>query len=160
MKRKWSIPNLLKQYRAQTPGFKGNGCLNENDLAEYVDGAISESDRERIERHLAQCGFCARWVAELSKSVGALESRLEPSVQSAPDPLISKEIHSESEILKLAMKCFREGDLDKAMQYAQQALIQDPQNVQAKNLLANLKRMKGSTPGDKVPKEGPRKENE
>jgi Putative zinc-finger len=39
------------------------GCLDDNDVAAYVDGyAFRPDERARIEEHLAECPFCRELV--------------------------------------------------------------------------------------------------
>jgi len=41
-------------------------------MAAYLDGALSESDRERLEAHLADCPLCSEYLAQLRVTIDAL----------------------------------------------------------------------------------------
>ena len=49
------------------------GCLDENDLSEFLDGVGGRHERERIEDHLAQCRKCVRRLIALYELVSAAE---------------------------------------------------------------------------------------
>jgi hypothetical protein len=44
------------------------GCPDENSLAAYVTGSISDQQRDRLEDHLAQCRFCLSEVAAANQA--------------------------------------------------------------------------------------------
>jgi len=48
-------------------------CLDDNGLAEYVDGVMSWEDRVTAEAHLATCGHCVRSVADLHTLLAAAQ---------------------------------------------------------------------------------------
>jgi len=48
--------------------------VDESDLSAYVDDALSEATRARLEAHLRSCDDCARKVAELKQLVAALHA--------------------------------------------------------------------------------------
>lgn len=48
-------------------------CLDDNGLAEFVDGAMPWEDRVAAESHLATCGLCVRKVADLHTLVAAAQ---------------------------------------------------------------------------------------
>jgi anti-sigma factor RsiW len=41
-------------------------------MADYVDGALSVRDRERLEAHLADCPHCSEYLAQLEVTIEAL----------------------------------------------------------------------------------------
>jgi anti-sigma factor RsiW len=45
-------------------------------LSGYVDGELSNAERERIESHLRGCDVCERFGGEFSETVAALRRRL------------------------------------------------------------------------------------
>lgn len=51
--------------------------LSAGDVAAYLDGAIGDADRERIERHAAECDVCRREIAEVT--VALRQERKTPS---------------------------------------------------------------------------------
>ena len=54
-------------------------CPEITTLSEYVDGRLSPSMRERIDRHLAVCPRCREDVAEFFAVVALLNRLNEPS---------------------------------------------------------------------------------
>jgi len=46
-----------------------NSCLNDQQLARYLEGKISAAEREDFEKHLSACNFCLKVVAESKKSL-------------------------------------------------------------------------------------------
>ena len=44
-------------------------------VTDYLEGSMSERDRARVERHLAACPHCTRYVAQLRTTI-ALTGRL------------------------------------------------------------------------------------
>lgn len=42
-------------------------CLDDNDLAAYADGGLTENDRERVESHLVKCATCLDDYVQLSE---------------------------------------------------------------------------------------------
>lgn len=46
-------------------------------MTDYIDGALSPTDRARLEAHLAGCPLCTEYLAQLRVTVGAL-GRVEP----------------------------------------------------------------------------------
>ena len=49
-------------------------CLEEAEIAAYVDGGAGAAERERVESHIALCPLCLHSVAELKQLVDAHES--------------------------------------------------------------------------------------
>ena len=41
-------------------------------MTAYLDGALSDRDRERLEAHLADCPHCAEYLAQLRATIDAL----------------------------------------------------------------------------------------
>jgi anti-sigma factor RsiW len=41
-------------------------------MAAYLDGALSPSDRDRLEGHLAECPHCSEYLAQLRVTIDAL----------------------------------------------------------------------------------------
>ena len=46
-------------------------------MTEYLEGALAEGDRTRLEAHLADCPHCTEYLAQLRDVVGAA-GRVEP----------------------------------------------------------------------------------
>ena len=62
---------------------KGKGqCLNGDEVAAYVDGAVTPGLRKRIEEHLLSCNSCLHSVAELKQLVCS-ERRIDAPVPAA-----------------------------------------------------------------------------
>lgn len=61
---------LTKALRAQGRARreKAWGCLDENQLAAYVDAGLEVRERERVEKHLATCSFCLDQVGHLLRT--------------------------------------------------------------------------------------------
>ena len=59
-------------------------------MADYLDGALSGPDRDRLERHLAACPHCSEYLAQIRVTIDAL-GRAEPEVldDSALDELVT-----------------------------------------------------------------------
>ena len=49
-------------------------------MTEYLDGVLSETDRARLETHLAKCPHCTEYLAQLRVTIDALG-------RAAPDDL-------------------------------------------------------------------------
>ena len=47
-------------------------------LSEYIDGALRERERERVEEHVGVCPQCRRVLATLRKTVAGLGSLMSP----------------------------------------------------------------------------------
>ncbi len=58
--------------RPDREGVRG-ACLDDNGLAEYVDGVMPWEDRVTAEAHLATCGLCVRKVADLHTLLAAAQ---------------------------------------------------------------------------------------
>jgi Putative zinc-finger len=59
-------------------------CPEDAVIAGYVDCALTEARRARVQRHLADCGYCRTLVADIVKS------RREAEVPAAPTALVEK----------------------------------------------------------------------
>jgi len=46
-------------------------------MSDYLDGRLSDADRLRLERHLADCPYCEEYLAQLRITIDAL-GRAEP----------------------------------------------------------------------------------
>ena len=46
-------------------------------MSDYLDGALRDRDRVRLERHLADCANCSEYLAQLRVTIAAL-GRAEP----------------------------------------------------------------------------------
>jgi anti-sigma factor RsiW len=46
-------------------------------VTDYLEGALSDRDRDRFEAHLADCPFCEEYLAQMRVTIGAL-GRIEP----------------------------------------------------------------------------------
>jgi len=57
-----------KKIKALSRGWR---CPDETQLAGYVDARLSESDKNRLESHLAECDYCLGQVAALLRLEGA-----------------------------------------------------------------------------------------
>ena len=56
--------------RGKLPSMRhdnGNACLNDNTLAEFVDGVLPTHEAVEAERHLAACGACLHDAVELAQ---------------------------------------------------------------------------------------------
>ncbi len=43
-------------------------------MSDYLEGALSDRDRTRLEAHLAQCPHCSEYLAQLRATIDALGS--------------------------------------------------------------------------------------
>jgi hypothetical protein len=55
-------------------------CINEDHLIDYVDHDVTEEERIRIEKHLAECRSCAAYVESLNRAFDAV------SADKVPEP--------------------------------------------------------------------------
>jgi anti-sigma factor RsiW len=46
-------------------------------VSDYLEGTLSRADRESLERHLADCRYCAEYLAQLRETI-RLSGRLTP----------------------------------------------------------------------------------
>jgi len=61
--------NLLALFKTRkTNDGRHWGCLNESQIAAYVDHQLSDSARERVEAHIADCDACLEQVAFLIRT--------------------------------------------------------------------------------------------
>lgn len=47
-------------------------------MSDYLDGRLSEPDRARLDRHLAECPYCEEYLTQLRITIDAL-GRAEPN---------------------------------------------------------------------------------
>jgi anti-sigma factor RsiW len=52
-------------------------------LTDYVEGVLSQDDRERVEAHLQTCPDCTAYVEQVRTTIGALERLREENVPGA-----------------------------------------------------------------------------
>lgn len=52
-------------------------------MSAYVDGMLTRADQERLERHLADCPLCTRYLEQLRATVEALGQVSAPEVPEA-----------------------------------------------------------------------------
>ena len=57
---------LLKQ--STVPAERQPGCPDDNAVASYSDGGLSERDHGRFEHHLADCAYCTERVGILGRA--------------------------------------------------------------------------------------------
>jgi len=57
-------------------------------VTDYLEGALTERDRARLESHLADCPHCSAYLAQMRKTLDAL-GRIEPE---ALDPQVADEL--------------------------------------------------------------------
>lgn len=81
-------------------GAHTDGCLDENALAEFVDGAMPWEERVTAESHLAACGKCAHNLAELHTLLVALRP-----AQTAPQ-LVLAWVRDGLNVISAAMDTF------------------------------------------------------
>ncbi len=68
---------------------RGWRCPDETQLAGYVDARLSESEKNRLESHLAECDFCLGQVAALLRLEGApLEENVPPALLARAKDLV------------------------------------------------------------------------
>jgi hypothetical protein len=60
------IERTLKEPKLETPR-KGLRCPDEVVIASYADATLPETDREKVENHLADCRFCLEQVGFLAR---------------------------------------------------------------------------------------------
>lgn len=68
------LARAVRTMNVEAPG----PCLSDNDLTEFVDGALDEADAARVEQHLARCGDCLRSIAELDTLLQAADTAASP----------------------------------------------------------------------------------
>ena len=56
-------------------------------VTDYLDGALNDADRVRLEAHLQECSYCDEYVAQMRQTIEALgelpSEPLDPSTQDA-----------------------------------------------------------------------------
>ena len=89
-------PHVRCATHAATPGSSGSVAVAElthdlvrGQLSEYLDGTLGESDRRRLDGHLAGCPLCTAYANTLRATVDGL-SKLPP--QKAPARALRKAI--------------------------------------------------------------------
>ena len=75
---------LLQSAAAPNPG-RTKFCVDDQDIAAYVDGSLDENDHQRLERHLAECPVCVGRVGLLSRLL-----RDSDELEQAPEPLLAR----------------------------------------------------------------------
>ena len=77
--------NLIERLRQSGYGDRRplGACVDEHEIAGYVDGRLDATGRERLERHLADCPRCTRLV-------GIVSSVRSEAVEPVPELLIAK----------------------------------------------------------------------
>ena len=50
----------------------GDMHLDNHTISKYVDGALTESERSRVERHIGECGACAAIVGDVTRIAGTV----------------------------------------------------------------------------------------
>ena len=78
------LSSLLRASHTDCPG-PDPACPDEHSVAAYVDGTLTNDDRESLELHLADCSHCLALVGLLSRerSVAASEPVPEPAIARA-----------------------------------------------------------------------------
>ena len=62
-----NLPKMLNRGAdAKQPGRRRN-CLSDGTIAAYVDSALGESERARVQEHLAGCAYCRSLVSDVVK---------------------------------------------------------------------------------------------
>ena len=56
------IGQMVKQCMKRNTGTHETKCPGDLILASYLDGVLSEADRERVEHHLLECQDCLHLV--------------------------------------------------------------------------------------------------
>ena len=73
-------------FRRRRPGL---ACREAVELVtDYLEGALSDPDRQRLEGHLAACPHCSEYLAQMRRTLDAL-GRIEPE---SLDPRVQDEL--------------------------------------------------------------------
>jgi hypothetical protein len=71
----------------KSSGMKSKKCPEENTLISYIEGVLGESDKEKVEQHLPECGDCLDLVLSYHK---VREGEAREPVPEAPVNLMNK----------------------------------------------------------------------
>src|SRR5690349_2053277 len=63
---------------SENPSGRRWTCPDDQTIAEYIDGALRENRKARIEFHLAKCAYCRHIVADVVKLQRELELPVPP----------------------------------------------------------------------------------
>ena len=86
------LPALIRAAR-ETDEAGRDGCPDEQELAEYVDGAVSPDDRTRLETHFADCATCLRLIGLLSQEQQAGPAEpVPPQVLARAEQLVARKL--------------------------------------------------------------------
>ena len=76
---------LLSRFRSRRPDLVCREAVAL--MAAYLDGALPDADRARLEGHLAGCPHCSEYLAQLRATIDAL-GRVEPD--DLPDEVVDE----------------------------------------------------------------------
>lgn len=79
----WLFGRLLSRTRKQSSRV---GCLDEESLAAYLQGDLTDVRRRKIEEHLAACSHC------LDELVAAYQAAQQSEVDTVPQPVLQRVI--------------------------------------------------------------------
>lgn len=80
------IQGILGRYLASRNGHSGTDHIEEDSLAAFVEGSISERESGSIVSHLVDCGFCRHVTAELIRLDMAFAEQEIPAAVEASEP--------------------------------------------------------------------------
>lgn len=83
------IKHLWKEARTGAAAGKGRACPGDSTLASYIDGVLSEREKEDMEEHLLACGDCLDLLV-LQGKVRDAELREQRATGDVPERLIKR----------------------------------------------------------------------
>ncbi len=88
----------LRRALKGTTNHKGAGCVDDTTLGRYIDGALSEAERTRVEEHAGQCFSCLDRLVELKELLYLEKKRtpVSPDTIKQIEALVSVKVAGES----------------------------------------------------------------
>jgi len=116
------IKHIWRKSKKQAPDMKAGMCPGHNMLASYIDGALRDADKDKMERHILECGHCLDLVMLHHK---VKESEAIERVPKVPAFLVrrARDLVTEKET--------REGIMDIVLKFARETIeiITNPGNL-------------------------------
>ena len=97
---KQEVKRILNLINDKEPG---NDCLDPEWLGAYLEGSLSEKERKKVERHLADCNKCLDEMLELKNILKEQEEEIPPYL------VFTREEKEKEHLRNFSVSCFRCG---------------------------------------------------